>query len=298
MLELLHLSKRFGDRVALAQVSLEVRPGRILGFLGPNGAGKTTTMRCIFDLVTPDGGIVTWNGRAVDHAQRLAFGYMPEERGLYPKMKIGEQLTYLARLAGAPRDEAAASTSRWLQRLGLDDRAADRLEALSHGNQQRVQLAAALVHDPALAVLDEPFSGLDPIGVQNMTRELRALAASGSAILFSSHQLDLVEDVCDDVVIINDGRVVAGGTLDELRAAASHRRLSVMVDGAPWQPGSIPFTQVGEGQRRHLLVEESIDPAAVLEEARSAGAVDVFRFEPPTLTDIFHEAVQKSGSTP
>jgi ABC-2 type transport system ATP-binding protein len=218
---------------------------------------------------------------------------MPEERGLYPKMRIGEHLEYLARLSGVPRPAAASAATAWLERLGLGDRARDRLEALSHGNQQRVQLAAALVHDPELAVLDEPFSGLDPIGVRAMSHELARLAADGAAIVFSSHQLDLVEDICDDVVIVADGSVVTTGTLDELRSRAARRRLSVTVDGRPWQPRSVPVEQVGNGARAHLLVANDVSPATLLAEAQRDGDVEVFSYEPPSLTDIFHEAVAR-----
>jgi ABC-2 type transport system ATP-binding protein len=293
VLTLQGLSKSYGNRVALNDVSFQARPGRILGFLGPNGAGKTTTMRAIFGLVEPDAGTVAWDGRPVAPDDRLRFGYMPEERGLYPKMRIGAQLEYLARLSGMSRSAAVASSRGWLERLGLADRAGDRLEALSHGNQQRVQLAAALVHDPALAVLDEPFSGLDPIGVRSMSSELRRLAADGAVIVFSSHQLDLVEDICDDVVIVDAGSVVTSGTLEQLRSHATRRRLSVTVDGRAWQPDSVPVEAVGEGTRRHLLVDHEVSLASLLAEAESAGDVHEFSFEPPTLTDIFHEAVQR-----
>jgi len=293
VLRLQGLSKRYGERVALRDVSFESRPGRILGFLGPNGAGKTTTMRAVFGLVRPDAGTVTWQDQPVGAAERLRFGYMPEERGLYPKMRIDDQLRYLARLAGLDSASAAASTRAWLERLGLADRSHDRVEALSHGNQQRVQLAAALVHDPVLAVLDEPFSGLDPIGVKSMSTELRRLAHQGAAIVFSSHQLDLVEDICDDVVIVAEGSVVATGTLDQLRATASRRRLSIQVDGRSWQPRSVQVEAVGEGTRQHLLVDQHVSLAALLDEAQNDGRVEAFSYEPPTLTDIFHEAVQR-----
>ena len=195
-------------------------PGRIVGFLGPNGAGKTTTMRAIFGLMRPDRGEILWKGKPVGLPERARFGYMPEERGLYPKMKIGEELTYFAELSGMGGTVAKEAAAGWLGRLGLADRAGARLEELSHGNQQRVQLAAALVHDPELAVLDEPFSGLDPLGVASLGEMLLQTAATGVAVVFSSHQLDLVEDVCQDVVIIDHGRVVLAGVVEELKAAS------------------------------------------------------------------------------
>ena len=289
VLEIRGLTKRFGDLTALDDASFEARPGRIVGFLGPNGAGKTTAMRAVFGLVQPESGQILWQGRPVDTATRLSFGYMPEERGLYPKMRIGDQLTYLARLSGLPPRRAAEASTDWLARLGLADRAGARIEQLSHGNKQRVQLAAALVHGPALAVLDEPFSGLDPLGTDSLARELRRLAAEGTSIVFSSHQLDLVQDVCQDVVIIDHGRVVRTGTLERLRADSGVRRVQVEVDGRPWAPASAEVSVV-DGDR-HVLLPADTDMEQVLGEARQAGAVTSFAFEPPSLSDLFREAV-------
>ena len=211
MLEVNDLAKRYGRVVALDGATFTARPGRIVGFLGPNGAGKTTTMRCIFGLARPDRGEVHWNGALVDREARLRFGYMPEQRGLYPRMRVGEQLSYFAQQHGLRGRAADAAATRWLERMGLGDRAKSKLEELSHGNQQRVQLAVALVHDPELLVLDEPFSGLDPIGIATMTEVVNERARAGVGVVFCSHQLDLVEDVCEDVVIIAKGRIVAAG---------------------------------------------------------------------------------------
>ncbi|HKI93500.1 MAG TPA: ATP-binding cassette domain-containing protein, partial [Gaiellaceae bacterium] len=230
MLSIAGASKRFGSVVALDGASLEVPRGRIVGFLGPNGAGKTTAMRSIFGLVALDAGEVRWDDQPVDRTAQLHFGYMPEERGLYPKMPADVQLAYLAELHGVPRSDATAAARSWLERLGLSDREHTTVEKLSHGNQQRVQLAAALVHEPDLLVLDEPFSGLDPLAVESLGEILRAEAARGAAVLFSSHQLDLVEDLCELVVIVDHGRVVASGTVDEL-AASGARRLVVRLEG-------------------------------------------------------------------
>jgi ABC-2 type transport system ATP-binding protein len=202
MLEVRELTKRYGAVPALDGLSLTAREGRLLGFLGPNGAGKTTAMRSVLGLVRPDAGVISWRGRPITAEQRLRFGYMPEQRGLYPRMAAGAQLRYLARLHGLDRASADRAAHRWLEELGLGDRVGDAVAQLSHGNQQRVQLAAALVHDPHLLVLDEPFSGLDPLGVEAMSDVLRARAAAGATVLFSSHQLDLVEGLCDDVVIV------------------------------------------------------------------------------------------------
>jgi ABC-2 type transport system ATP-binding protein len=209
VLELIDLHRRYGDTVALDGVTFSVPPGRIVGFVGRNGAGKTTTMRAVLGLVRPDRGEVRWRGAAITADDRRRIGYLPEERGLYPRMRVAQQLVHLARLSGVDPATARERSTAWLDRLGLADRAGDRLEELSLGNQQRVQLAAALVHDPELAILDEPFSGLDPVGVDVMSETLLAEAAAGRGVLFSSHQLELVERLCDAVVVIEAGRIVA-----------------------------------------------------------------------------------------
>ena len=286
------IHKRFGDVVALDGAGFSVDRGRILGFLGPNGAGKTTMMRVIFDLVHPDQGQVSWNDKPVDANARLGFGYMPEERGLYPKMKVGDQLVHFARLSGLSNAEANEAVDHWLGVLGLGDRADAKLEELSHGNQQRAQLAAALAPNPELLVLDEPFAGLDPIGVESLSDTLRELAAGGVTIVFSSHQLDLVEDVCQDVAIIVDGRIVLSGSLAEIKAASTRRRLAIDVDGVPWIP-DLPDVEVVENRgQSHCIVSQDAPVAEILAAAEEAGIVSRFAFEPPHLTDLFREAVR------
>ena len=287
------LRKRYGDVVALDAASFSVDPGRIVGFLGPNGAGKTTAMRCILGLVEPDAGTITFGAAPLDETTRLSFGYMPEERGLYPKMRIGEQLAYFGRLSGMTPDDARSESAAWLDRFGLGDRASAPLEQLSHGNQQRVQLAAALIHKPRIAVLDEPFAGLDPIGVHTMSGVLRELSARGTGVLFSSHQLDLVEDVCQDVVVIERGRVVLSGVLDELREASPIRQLELDVDGRPWTSPMLDDVRT-EAVDDHVvhLVNQAIDLEAILRAAEFDGRVTRMRFEPPTLSDLFREAVR------
>jgi ABC-2 type transport system ATP-binding protein len=295
MLEIKDLSKRYGDIVALDGASFTAQPGRIVGFLGPNGAGKTTTMRCIFGLATPDRGETLWHGQPITRETRLRFGYMPEQRGLYPRMRVGEQLSYFAQHHGMSGKDADAATTRWLERLGLGDRLKDKLETLSHGNQQRVQLGAALVHDPELLVLDEPFSGLDPIGIATMTEILRERAAAGVGVVFSSHQLDLVEDVCEDVVIIARGKIAANGPIDDLRAASGRRHLEVEVEGAgaSWLDGRGGATLVEQkGDLVRLLVPVDADLSGLLAAASAAGPVRRFAFQPPSLSELFMEAVQ------
>jgi ABC-2 type transport system ATP-binding protein len=220
---------------------------------------------------------------------------MPEQRGLYPRMKVAEQLAYFAELHGLAGPAARSAAARWLDGLGLADRAGSRLETLSHGNQQRVQLGAALVHDPELLVLDEPFSGLDPLGIETMSAILRARAAAGVAVVFSSHQLDLVEDVCEDVVIINRGRIAAAGPIDELRSASSRRHLEVEVVGnANHWLGLCPELVVEEsnGDFARLLAPAGVDLPAVLRAASFAGEVRRFVYQPPTLSELFLEIVR------
>ncbi|HEY7522397.1 MAG TPA: ATP-binding cassette domain-containing protein [Candidatus Limnocylindrales bacterium] len=296
MLEIHDLAKSYGPVVALDGASFAVRPGRLVGFLGPNGAGKTTTMRCIFGLARPDRGSVHWRGRPVDRAARLRFGYMPEQRGLYPRMKVAEQLAYFAQHHGLPSPAARQAAARWLDRFGLGDRAGSKTEDLSHGNQQRVQLAVALVHEPELLVLDEPFSGLDPIGIATMSEVLRERAAAGVAVVFSSHQLDLVEDVCEDVVIISRGRIVAHGAIDDLRAASGRRHLEVEVEGSDggWLTGRDDLTVLERTDgRAKLLVDETVDLAGLLATAQRAGTVRRFSYEPPTLSELFMEVIDR-----
>ena len=292
MLSLRDLEKRYGPVVALDGASFDVPPGRIVGFLGPNGAGKTTAMRSVFGLVRPDRGQVLWNGQPVGPAQRLQFGYMPEERGLYTKMKVRDQLAYFGRLSGLDRTTAAERADYWLGRLGLSDRAFDETVRLSHGNQQRVQLATALIHGPGLLVLDEPFAGLDPIGMETMAGMLAELADGGVGIVFSSHQLDLVEDVCQDVVIINQGRIVLSGEVATLKLASGRRHLQVSVDGRAWVP-DVEGLEVVRGPAAELryLIDTSVRLDEILAKAQAQGEVTMFTVEPPGLTDLFREAV-------
>ncbi|MFV0307514.1 MAG: ABC transporter ATP-binding protein [Desertimonas sp.] len=213
MLEIDDVSQCFGAVRALDHVSFVLRPGEVVGFVGRNGAGKTTAMRVILGLVEPDAGAVRWDGVPLDRAFRRRVGYLPEERGLYPKMGVTDQVRLLGRLSGLPEPEARRDAQRWVERVGLADRADDPLGELSLGNQQRVQVAAAMVAGRRLAVLDEPFSGLDPIGVELLAELLHEHAAAGAAVLFSSHQLDLVERLCRRVVIIERGRIIGDGEM-------------------------------------------------------------------------------------
>ncbi len=252
-------------------------------------------MRAVVGVVALDDGEVRWRGAPVDPQARRAFGYMPEERGLYPGMVVLEQLEYLGRLHGLSASDARDSARHWTERLGVADKAHDKLEALSQGNQQRVQLAAALVHDPELLVLDEPFSGLDPVGVDAMSDVLAERAAEGATVLFSSHQLDLVENICKSVAIIHRGRLVAEGDVEDLRRSGQPR-LAVSVAGDPeghWAEHVAWMADVEQVQAGTVLLAlaPGADAQAVLDAARAAGPVEHFAFERRRLSEIFREAV-------
>jgi len=294
MLELRELSRRYGTTVALDGLSLAVPAGEVLGFVGPNGAGKTTAMRIALGVLEPDAGDVHWQGEPVTREHQRLFGYMPEERGLYPKMRVDRHLSYLAELHGRDRADAAAAAARWIDRLGIPERAEQRIEELSLGNQQRVQLAAALVHDPPVLILDEPFSGLDPIGTDVMSEVLAERAADGAAVIFSSHQLELVERICDRVAIVNRGQLVAAGRVDELRAERSQPRVRVEVEGAAdgWAEGIAGVKVVGRDERGVLLeLADGTEDQRALAAAQRAGRVRLFAPARPTLAELFREVV-------
>ncbi|ALE83689.1 ABC transporter ATP-binding protein [Pseudonocardia sp. HH130629-09] len=292
-LEIDALTKRYGGTVALDGVSFDVRPGEIFGFVGSNGAGKTTTMRIALGVLAADSGQVRLGGRPVDLDVRRTIGYMPEERGLYPKMKVGEQLAYLAELHGVDRVAARRAVLRWAEQLGVDHRLDDTVDALSLGNQQRVQLAAALVHDPAVLVLDEPFSGLDPVAVDVMSEVLRQKARAGVPVLFSSHQLDLVQRLCDRVGILVAGRMRTVGTVGEVRRGGG-TRLEVRAPAARpgWAHGLAGVTVLAEERGRTVLaLGDGVDDQRVLAAALATGPVHGFTVTTPSLTDLYREVV-------
>ncbi|WP_367130153.1 ABC transporter ATP-binding protein [Saccharothrix sp. HUAS TT1] len=294
MLTVTSVSRSFGDHKVLDEVSFEVRPGRMTGFLGANGSGKTTTMRIVLGVLAAQGGSVAWHGSPVTGAVRQRFGYMPEERGLYPKMGVAEQIAWLGQLHGLERDAARRNTERLLDQLELGHRAKDRLEELSLGNQQRAQIAAALVHDPVMLILDEPFSGLDPIAVETVLGVLRERAAAGVPVLFSSHQLSVVERLCDDVVIISGGRIAAAGARDELRDRYGAKRFELVVDSDAGWVRDVPGVRVVDVDGPRALFEPDGDPdadQAVLRAALSRGPVRGFTPVVPTLDEIFMEAI-------
>lgn len=288
MLRIEGLSKRYGDVVAVDDVSLTVPRGRVVGFVGPNGAGKSTTMRAIFGLVEPETGTMSWNDEELRHEHLWRFGYMPEQRGLYPKMPIREQIAYFAELKHVDRAAASARAAELLDALGLGDRMDDPLEKLSHGNQQRVQLAVALANDPELLVLDEPFNGLDPVAATVLQDILREQVAAGAAVLFSSHQLDLVERLCDELAIIVGGRIRAAGTVNDVRRGAGYRQVRIDVD-RPRRPladalDAFDIADSTTGSATVVLDDEA-RLSELLATAQTVGSITRFDYDLPSLEE-------------
>ena len=293
MLRVAGLTRRFGDQLALDDVTFDVVPGRMTGFVGANGAGKTTAMRIILGVLAATAGEVRWNDAPLTQEIRRDFGYMPEERGLYPKMKIRDQLVFFGRLHGLSADRAEERTDKLLGRLGLAERATDALETLSLGNQRRVQIAAALVHEPVALVLDEPFSGLDPLAVDTMVDLLREEVTPEVPVLFSSHQLDLVERLCDDLIVLSRGKVVAAGPVADLAAGAGTTYRLVLDGDAGWlrDVAGIKVRDVAGGT---ALFDVESDGAGqqILQQAITRGPVLEFGPERVALSDIFREATR------
>ncbi|MBA8990813.1 ABC-2 type transport system ATP-binding protein [Curtobacterium pusillum] len=293
MLAIDGVTKQYGDRRVLDDVTFTVGDGRLTGFVGGNGAGKTTTMRILLGVLQADAGTVSIDGATIGPADRRRFGYMPEERGLYPKMPVAEQIAYFARLHGVDKSTAATRTADLLERLGLTPHADDAVEKLSLGNQQRVQVAAALAHDPEVLVLDEPFSGLDPMAVDVVLGVLREVAARSVPVLFSSHQLDVVERLCDDVVVIADGTIRAAGPQDELRKQAGPAAWELLVDGDVAWLRDEPGVTVREFDGGYAVFEaEDATAQRVLQRAVRHGTVGSFSPRVPRLSEVFREVVR------
>jgi ABC-2 type transport system ATP-binding protein len=294
-LEIDHISKQYGSVVAVQDMTFDVRAGELFGFVGSNGAGKTTTMRIALGVLAADSGEVRWDGAPITFDTRRQIGYMPEERGLYQRMRVAEQLQYLAQLHGMSPAAARRSVDEWTERLGVAGRRNDEVQKLSLGNQQRVQLAAALVHDPTILVLDEPFSGLDPIAVDVMSDVMRAKCRQGTPIVFSSHQLDLVQRLCDRVGIVRSGQMVACDTVDALR----DRGTAQLVVNAPEAPAGwaadLPGVRVVSHADGTTVLE--LDPGAddqlVLQAALATGPVHEFSRQRPSLTELFRHVVSE-----
>ncbi|MGV8851557.1 MAG: ABC transporter ATP-binding protein [Rhodoglobus sp.] len=293
MLQLDNITKSFGLRPALDGVTFAVRDGRMTGFVGGNGAGKTTTMRILLGVLNSDAGEIHLDGKPLGAEQRRRFGYMPEERGLYPKMKVREQLVYLARLHGFTSVAAGRNADSLLEELGLGERRDSTLESLSLGNQQRAQIAASLVHDPEVLVLDEPFSGLDPLAVDTVVEALKQRAASGASVLFSSHQLEIVERLCDDLVIIAEGSIRASGEREALRAQHSAPRYAIVCSSDLGWLRAEPDITVVEFDGGHATFD-AVEPATaqrILRRAVADGDVTSFAPQRASLAQIFREVI-------
>lgn len=293
-LEVRGLHKAYGDVQALAGVDLIVEHGQMVGFLGSNGAGKTTTMRSIIGLTSVDHGSVQWRGQPINRDDRRNIGYMPQERGLYARMKVHEHIAYFGRLAGLDSSTADTRAHEWAERVNLADRKDDLILELSTGNQQRVQLAVALVHEPELLILDEPFAGLDPVAVAMLSSVMTEQVQRGVSVVFSSHQLELVQDLTEDVTIIAAGRTLATGKVSELRQQAPHRHLILQWVGErpDWAPAN-SATLPGPAHESRFRVAADADPAALIAEAARAGELAAVSFEPPGLEDVFIELVSQ-----
>lgn len=288
------VTKRYGDFTAVDHVNLHVPTGSVFGFLGPNGAGKSTTMRMIMNVLVPDAGQITWQGDPLSEAVRQRFGYLPEERGLYPRMKVGEQLTYLAELKGLSRGDARRRVSDWLERLEISHYADKRVDQLSKGNQQKVQFISAVAHDPELVILDEPFSGLDPLNVDLMRSALNELRNQGTTILFSTHRMDTVEDLCRDVALINRGQLLLSGNLLEIKKAARRHVIRLGLAGSYDFLEQFPemHVQTWHDEYVEIGVPDTFDPNVLLQAALANGRVTQFNLGLPSLHEIY---VQKVG---
>lgn len=294
MLSTQSLARVYGSTTVLDDVSFEVRPGRMTGFVGANGAGKTTTMRIIVGVLGATRGQVLWDGHPITTEQRRGFGYMPEERGLFPKMRVLDQLVFFARLHGMDRRAAARRATELLDRFELVERGTDVLETLSLGNQQRVQIAAALIHSPSALVLDEPFSGLDPIAVDAMASLLRDEVSADVPVLFSSHQMELVERLCDDIVILSHGRLVAAGSTEHLRDQGAARYRLVLEDGgdAGWLRDLRGIRVLDVDGPTALLELDGAAPAAALEAVVAKSPVVEFARVVRPLAQVYKEVIE------
>ncbi|MER1995744.1 MAG: ATP-binding cassette domain-containing protein [Arthrobacter sp.] len=290
MLQVRNLTRRFGDKTAVDSVTFDIPSGQMTGFVGANGAGKTTTMRMIMGVLSTTSGEILLDGTPLDAEARSSFGYMPEERGLYPKQPILDQLVYLGQLHRMTSAAARKGAIELLERFGLGGRTKDKLESLSLGNQQRVQIAASLLHKPSVLILDEPFSGLDPVAVDSMVELLRERTSAGVPVLFSSHQLDLVDRLCDNMVVLQQGKVIASGTGDDLRAKAVNRHRLTISPDAGWVRDE-PGVQVLDVAGPTAILQFDDDDARqrLLAAALTRGSVEEFAPIRPSLSEIYRE---------
>ena len=291
-----HINKSFGQFQAITDLSMKVEEGALFGFLGANGAGKTTTMRIILDLLRPDSGQITWNGTPVHEVTRRSFGYLPEERGLYPKMRVDEQLLFLARLNGLSKQDAEKGLTEWLERFQISAYRKKKIEELSKGNQQKVQFLATILHDPAILVMDEPFSGLDPVNANVLKEAFLEMHRRGKTIIFSTHQLEQAEELCQDIVIINKGQSVVQGSVREIKRQHGRNVVRLKLDNdaeALWLD-QLAGVQVTKRRQDYIEMQfqANLNPNLIVEAALQHGGI-ISRFEvvETSLTDIFIELV-------
>ena len=279
---------------------MEVKEGALFGFLGANGAGKTTTMRMILDILRPDSGAITWNGRDVPQVPRRNWGYLPEERGLYPKMRVDEQLLFLARLNGLSKQDAERALDEWLERFQITFNRNRKVEELSKGNQQKVQFLATILHDPTILVMDEPFSGLDPVNANVLKEAFLEMHRRGKTIIFSTHQLEQAEELCQDIVIINKGQSVVQGSVREIKRQHGRNMVRLKLDNDPEATWLDMLEGVQVTKRREdyleMHIQANFNPNLIVEAAlQHGGIISRFELTEPSLTDIFIELVGMSA---
>jgi ABC-2 type transport system ATP-binding protein len=295
-----HINKSFGSLHVIEDLSMEVRAGSIFGFLGANGAGKTTTMRMILDILRPDSGRITWDSEDVRNVPRRNWGYLPEERGLYPKVGVEEQLLFLARLNGLSKPAAQKNLDEWLERFQITEYRKKKVEELSKGNQQKIQFLAAIVHDPLILIMDEPFSGLDPVNAITLKEAFLEMRERGKTIIFSTHQLEQVEEMCEDVLIINKGQTVIAGSVRDVKRQHGRNVARLKLDNdaeARWLD-TLDGVQVTKRRQDYIemQIEADLNPNLIVEAAlRHGGIISRFELTEPSLTDIFIEVVGKTA---
>ena len=291
------ITKRFGSVLALDSASFTVEPGRIFGLLGANGAGKTTSMRIVLDILRADSGRVTWHGTENIALPRRTWGYLPEERGLYPRMKVGEQLRFFAALYGVPDADARREIGEWLDRFRIPDYLERKVEELSKGNQQKIQFIAAILHDPDVLIMDEPFTGLDPVNVRLLKEAFLEMRERGKTLIFSTHQMETVEELCESIAILDRGRVVVSGAVRDVKRGMNRQVVRLATDGdghgVGWV-GELPGVSVIAQRADYveLRVPADRDPVTILRTAVDRGdRVTRFEISDPSLEEVFIEHV-------
>ncbi|MFV0557925.1 MAG: ABC transporter ATP-binding protein [Enterococcus sp.] len=290
MLEVTSLVKKFGDYTAVDNLSFRIEDGQIMGLIGQNGAGKTTTFRLILDFLVADYGEVLWNGHPISSKEYNIIGYLPEERGLYPKVTIEEQLIYFARLRGKTRKEIVPKIDQWMEKFEVKGKKTDKVKSLSKGNQQKIQLIATLIHEPQLIILDEPFSGLDPVNAELLKNGIIELKEKGSCVIFSSHNMDNVEKICDHLIMLKNGQSVLNGKVHEIRE--SFGRTKVFLESSLTLADIRQFAGVETAHQREdgsleLTLTTPEAGKEIFIEATKDGYIPMFNQQPPTLEEIF-----------